>query len=220
MNARGRQETTPPTDPAGRGRSRGATCLCPAHSFPAVGPCAASQAPAAAPQTPALTAPSCAADHWAGASGRRVRAHGELRHRRHARSGDAHADGNRAHHLAQPGRGRRLFDPAASLLERVPKHQLDVAETAPAGRRQSVRRRRRGRLRLHRRHEDHHRQRRRQRRPRSDERLSFHFARRSEHRGSIAGRGHAGQRDPAGARRCGCASPGQAASRGTSIAPA
>ena len=37
-----------------------------------------------------------------------------------------------------PGAIAGLFDPAASVLERVPEHQLDVAEAAPAGRRQSV----------------------------------------------------------------------------------
>ena len=38
------------------------------------------------------------------------------------------------------GRDRRLFAPAAPLLERVPQHQLDLAEAAPAGRRRPVRR--------------------------------------------------------------------------------
>ena len=71
---------------------------------------------------------------------RRVAAHRQLRHRRHARSADAHAHRQRADHLAQPGRRRRLFDPPASVLERVPEHQLDVAEAAPPGRRRSVRR--------------------------------------------------------------------------------
>ena len=74
------------------------------------------------------------------------------------------------------GVDRGLFDPAASVLERLPQHQLDVAEAAPPGRRRSVCPRRRGRLRLHRRHEDHHRQRRRQRRPRPDEGPSLHLA--------------------------------------------
>ena len=76
----------------------------------------------------------------------------QLRHRRHARSRDAHADRQRDHHLAEPRRRPGLFDPAAPLLERVPEHQLDVAEAASAGRRQPAWRRSRKRLRLHQRH--------------------------------------------------------------------
>ncbi len=45
MNARGRQKPTPPTRLAGRGRTGGPTCLCPAHSFATLGPIPGSRQP-------------------------------------------------------------------------------------------------------------------------------------------------------------------------------
>ena len=136
MQPRGRQETTPPTRPSGSGRARGATCRRRPHHLPRY-----RLAEHRRPRQRAADAHSasrCAAAQRTRAAERRVAADRQLRHRRHARPVDAHADRQRAHHLAQPGAIAGVFDPAAPLLERLPQHQLDVAEAAPAGRRRSV----------------------------------------------------------------------------------
>ncbi len=191
MNARGRQKPTPPTGPAGRGRSGGATCLCPAHSCLCYQRSLRLQTPPPAPQARRrLRVPRL----QAGVSPRTANYDIDVTLDPPTRTltGSELITWHNPGAIAAYSIRLHLYWNAFRNTNSTWLKQRHLAGDDPFCDRGP------GRFRLHQRHQAHHRQRRRQRRRRPDEGPALHLARRSEHGRSIAGRGGSGRRGSAG----------------------